>query len=434
MIDESHKRKLEAFWSHRIATIDGPHPYKSPCDFNDPSRENYLKKAHPEWTNKCWWPQGLWNLANPQLREHKLKFLRELIELYDLDGFQLDFTRHTPCLPSGKEWTNRGHATEFIKQVRLMLLEMEAQKGKPILLAVKVGENIPGCHVEGFEVERWADENLVDIFVLGGRTSDVDIESFKEITNGKDIKICPSFDGHHSSDGYYFPPVEYYRGVFSNWLKQGADSVAIFNWACAHEEKYDEYGFPEALKCPSQRKAVFEIGSLETMTGKSKMYVVERRGGYPWTGNYLYRNDDKPLPFTINGDHLEGNFSLLINDKFTAEEYSAQMFFMLWKVSTEDIVDIFVNNTRLKIIDVDSAYKDGEVYFDKPQPACGNRYNSAEPIAPEYNLLKVSCLVNPDLLIQGLNQIKILFNHNLKGKNATVEKIEISIDRDPDGT
>ena len=427
LIDESHKRNLEAFWNHRICPVDMPQPFDGNPPHDDPSRDNYLKKANPDWINKCWWPQGLWNMANPELRKHKLKFLRELIELYDLDGFQLDFARHSPCLPLGREWENRDHVTEFIRQIRTMLLEVEKQKNKAILLAVRVGETIPGCHADGFEVEKWAKENLVDIFVLGGRTAEVDIESFKKITKGKNIKICPSFDGHHTNDGYYSPPVEYFRGVFSNWWAKGADSVSVFNWTCAHEEKYDELSLPSAMKSPSQRQALFEIGTSETMSDKEKMYAVERRGGYPWAGNYLYRNDDKPLPFTISRDQTKGEFPIFIQEEFVAVDYSAQLDVMLWKVSREDIVGIFLNGISLKITDVNNEYEDGEVYFDKPQPTCGFMAWSDLPVTPEYKLLKVSCPVNPDFLLQGKNCLKISFHSKIAEKKATVEKIELSL-------
>ena len=241
-----------------------PQPFPQSCPFDSPLRENHLKKAHPDWTVKCWWPQGLWNLANPELREHKVKKLKALIEKFAWDGIQLDFARHTPSLPPGHEWENREHATEFVRMVRKMLLQMEEKKGKALLLAVRVAENIPGCNADGFDVEKWAEENLIDIFTLAGRTAEVDIASFKKITAGKNIKICPQFDGHHTNDGYYFPPLEYFRGVFSNWLRQGADSVGVFNWTCARAAKYDELNLPPDMKCESQERALFEAGAIET--------------------------------------------------------------------------------------------------------------------------------------------------------------------------
>ena len=109
----------DSFWNHRISEVEclpegglskEPHP---------------LKIAHPDWVVPAsWWPQGMWNLTAAGLREHKVKILRELVTHYDLDGIQIDFSRHIPCLPVGHQWELRGHVTEFMHSVRVMLLEV----------------------------------------------------------------------------------------------------------------------------------------------------------------------------------------------------------------------------------------------------------------------------------------------------------------------
>ena len=36
------------------------------------------------------------------------------------------------------------------------------------------------------------------------------------------------------------------------------------------------------------------------MANKSKIYAVERRGYYPWAGNYTYKSEIKPLPLDVS--------------------------------------------------------------------------------------------------------------------------------------
>ena len=112
-----------------------------------PSSVNPVKQAHPDWLLRCWWWQGLWNLASPAFRRHKIAVLRELAEQYEWDGFEIDFARHTPFLPPGRQWELRGHATAFVRGVREMLLVVAAARpgGAPILLAAKVPEDLAGC-------------------------------------------------------------------------------------------------------------------------------------------------------------------------------------------------------------------------------------------------------------------------------------------------
>ena len=80
----------------------------------------------------------------PGVRELKVRILRELPENYDFDGFQIDFARHVPCLPPGRRWELRDQVTEFVRMVRLMLLEVAQNRWRPLLLAARVPCNLEG--------------------------------------------------------------------------------------------------------------------------------------------------------------------------------------------------------------------------------------------------------------------------------------------------
>ena len=109
------------------------------------------------------------------------------------------------------------------------LLEIERQRGRPLLLAARVPENLPGCHFDGLDLEAWIDEFLIDILVLGTRTAKVDIAAFRRLARGTPIKLYPSWDNHHSSDGYRETDLEIWRGVCANWWRQNPDGMHTFN-------------------------------------------------------------------------------------------------------------------------------------------------------------------------------------------------------------
>ena len=210
-----------------------------------------------------------------------MSILREAAENYDFDGIELDFARVCPVLPPGHQWEYRDRLTDFIRATREMLLEIERKRGRPLLLAARVPENLEGCHFDGIDAETWAQEELLDIFVMGCRSFDVDIAAFRRITAGTNIKLYPCIDDHHASDGYQWPPIEVMRGVAANWYQQGADGIETFNFAHATPEGTDRTVGQMYLEkgWGTHRQAYREMGDSDALKHEDKIFVVQRRGG-----------------------------------------------------------------------------------------------------------------------------------------------------------
>ena len=88
--------------------------------------------------------------------------------------------------------------------VRLMLLEVAQNRRRPLLLAARVPCNLEGCRQDGFDIAMWARENLVDILTLGSRSIDCDIDEFRRVTRGRNIKLQPCHDDHLATDAYQY--------------------------------------------------------------------------------------------------------------------------------------------------------------------------------------------------------------------------------------
>jgi hypothetical protein len=320
ILDETRRRGLEAFFAYRINGSDRL------------GERLPMKEAHPDWLLPPWTSKhyGPWNFAIQGVRDYKLSILRELADDYDFDGIEIDLARRCPVLPIGHQWESREALTDFMRSVRSMLLEVEEKRGLPFLLSARVPENLEGCHFDGIDVETWARERLVDIFVLGVRTFDVDIPAFRRITSGTDIKLYPCIDAHHSSDGYRNPPIEVFRGVLANWWSLGADGVQTFNWHYASPETQDRLGLarwnpeipdrfgPNTKPGPAwatQRQVYRELVSPQAIEQKDKTFVVQRRGGgnqppivplpEDWfTPRRSYNNTNMlaPLPASLRND------------------------------------------------------------------------------------------------------------------------------------
>ena len=323
IVDECHKRGIECFHTHRLNGYDGEwdlagtlvRPYAHP-----------LKDKHPEWLiDGRWGPGALWDFAYEGVRVFKVATLRELAENYDLDGIDINFARHPPCLAPGRQWENRDAMTDFVRRVRIALQEVAAERGRPILLSVQVPSTVAGCHFDGYDVETWVRQNLVDIFVVGTHSFDVEIQEFKRITAGKNIKIYPCMDDHHHEpSGYRSPPIEVERGYAANWWHQGADAMFTFNWANASLEASKAIGFPERPNAHGQ--AYCEIGDPEALRLKNKTFVVTRRfgGGFAtWAGGkkwdfYHNMNIEAPLPMPLKAGSMPAILRVYVADDLAA--------------------------------------------------------------------------------------------------------------------
>jgi hypothetical protein len=347
---------------------------------------------------------------------------------YPFNGVQLDFARHVPILPIGAQWENRDHVTEFVRMVRLMLLKMEKEAGRPILLAVKLPRNLEGCRADGFDVETWSKEKLIDIIVMGTRSMDVDIRSYKEITQGGNIKLIPCWDEHHTTDAYQSPAPAFLRGVFANWWQQGADGVLVFNWNVDHDSEYDISRY-EALGT--------EMGNPETLRLKDKVFAIERRGGYPWSEGYFGRNDDAPLPYTMANDGRPGIFELKISDDLSSlSDYIKNLYLhaTIFGAKQGDKIGARLNGLELKEINEDFNWKDPQIFSPLPQPNSGSALPYGLPEDPNQKLLLVQFEINANSTKLGSNQLEIYlkhrepYGHGSNLHNIVAEKLELHLD------
>ena len=277
LLTETKKRKREVFFSYRIngGDVEGDSGYR---DWKLPA----IKQEHPEWLIQTPWDLQLWNFAIKEVRDYKVNILCEVAEMYDFDGIQVDLSRTPILFPAGTQWENRDHLTDFMRQLRLELLEVAKKRGRPLLMAVIIPENIVGCHFDGMDVEAWIRERLVDILVFGCGTSEIDIPAFRQLTAGTHIKLYPSWDPIHPTDGYREPPIEYWRGLYSKWWALGADGAHIRNLgtvSAGYVGISDRKPGTPFNSTDAYSPLLREIGDPEKMRFKDKAFIVERRSG-----------------------------------------------------------------------------------------------------------------------------------------------------------
>lgn len=325
-------------------------------------------EEHPEWFLEL--PQGykINNLSVSEIQDRKLKIFGEVMRKYPFDGLDIDFERHTPILPPGKQWEMREYVTEFMRKVRRELLNIGKEQGRVIMLSARVPDCLKGCHTDGLDIETWVREDIVDCLALGSRSFDIKVEEFRALS--EDIQIYGCYDTHHTVDGYAFPSLEILRGVWYSHLKRGADGVEYFNWSGeGRSELVDRYvklyGMdPERDNFVRLAKEDFTgIDDREFLAKQSKTYVIDRKGGYPWGIGYGNLNADRQLPCEIAN---EGKVGLYVAENVAC---ARKAVLRLLFEELDEIPEVSFNGKKLSF--TAESYRDPQVTTEAEAPASG---------------------------------------------------------------
>lgn len=229
----------------------------------------------------------LLNYMLPEVRQHYLDILTELVESYDVDGLELDFMRK-PCLvPYPQREEGRGIITGFVADVRKMLDHFGAQRGKHIKLAVRVPHSVQACWDVAMDVKTWDEMGLTDIFNIS--TSYIhnmfalDVPGFK-----KTVKNAKVLGEMHYSMAYAKRWPNYGRKFIRNTTKemyettayylqsQGADGVTLFNYSGTRQHEFMD---PRGIAYPGeepQLDALDHLSDMDYLETCPKHYFVNR--------------------------------------------------------------------------------------------------------------------------------------------------------------
>jgi hypothetical protein len=135
-----------------------------------------LRREHPEWLlgdRTSEWFASSWNLAVPEVREHRLAHVREacLAGGLDWDGLEVDWQRHAFHLPDNEGYRLRYVITDMQRAIRQIADEISAARGRPFRLAVRVAGSIEQSLRQGYDVAAWVAEGLIDVLIPAGNAA-----------------------------------------------------------------------------------------------------------------------------------------------------------------------------------------------------------------------------------------------------------------------
>jgi hypothetical protein len=264
-----------------------------------------MRIEHPEWLlgdQTAEWFALSWNLAVPEVREHRLAHIREICSRYDWDGVELDWQRHAFHFPQDDAYRMRYLLTDLQRAVRQLTAALSKERGKPFYLAARVAGSLEMCRHIGYDLPTWTDEGLVDILIpAGGAATDpsLDVAGFARMCRETEIAVYPGFDGG-LPDPFVGPEdakakdAMRTRAIAHGYHRAGADGIYVFNWHANQD---------------SRRELLSQVGSPETLQRTDKIYAATHRfikQEGPWRGAYridrIWGDVPVALKRTITGE------------------------------------------------------------------------------------------------------------------------------------
>ena len=221
------------------------------------------------------------------IRDYYERTIRGVVERYDVDGIELDFTRNCRFFPEPHREECAPVMTEFVRKVRVMLDEIAKSRGakgkgkgatKRIELAVTIPHSLYGARLEGLDVTTWARLGLID---LVGMSTPFLVDTGRDIADTVmklgGVPVYPACDRNFAWPARPLPK-EAYRALAMAGYAQGAAGFYAYNvmhWTMRLEEP------PESLKVAGGGSLTLhdaclmsELGSPDTLERLDKLYLV----------------------------------------------------------------------------------------------------------------------------------------------------------------
>ena len=241
---------------------------------------------------------GALDFSHQKVRDYRLGQIRELIEGYATDGFEMDFSRQPTLFPVGTGQSNSGLVTQMVRQARRWLDARSQDDGHRRFLIVRVPHTLDLCQHYGFDLGGWMKENLIDYVVPASPDRyfqfDIPLGAFLELARRTD-SMCRVIAG---PDSYRATP-SMYRAGMSNYYAMGQRDTYLFNFFAARAEPRNYYPFDDA-----DYALLRDLKSPLTLWGRPKHFLSA--GWFPGRGLKLaaagqpyhvalYVGDDLPL-------------------------------------------------------------------------------------------------------------------------------------------
>lgn len=302
-IDEARRSGIRPWLSFRMNDC---HDTYNPTSFlhsdfyhNHPEYRRIRHRAASGHFDKCL------DYSFAEVRERELKFIREMLMRYDVDGIEIDWQREVYCFAPGRE--SAAAITAFMRSVRTIADEAAKRRARPVRILSRVPADPETALRFGFDAATWADEKLVDVLVPCSRweTADNDIptdvwkrlirKSDVVLASGLELRIC-----NHPWKAPFYMLTDQIRGWAAAQYSLGADALYLYNyfddpgWKSPKTTYWRSFNQPQETKgvaWENQLKWLNEIGSPSALAALPRDHMLTYRDIVP-----LWEEVRRPFP------------------------------------------------------------------------------------------------------------------------------------------
>jgi hypothetical protein len=191
------------------------------------------------------WPDKALDFGREDVRKRALALIREIAELYDMDGLELDWMHFGFHFRPGFEQAGAPLLTAFIREARKIQDTAEQKRGHRIQLSARVPSRPETSLGLGMDAVAWARECLIDLLVVtpfwATAETDMPIEIWKQLLWGTGTKLAAGLElllrpyndiiklVPNISHVNLLNSIETVRGMAWSYIHRGVDAVYLFN-------------------------------------------------------------------------------------------------------------------------------------------------------------------------------------------------------------
>ena len=278
----------------------------------------------------------------PEVRNRYRDAIAEVLEWYDVDGIELDFTRSPYFFQPSEAWGKREILTQFVQDIGKLLEETGAKRGRPLTLILRVACRERQLRTAGIDLQQWITKRLAPILIISNLNNNFNqgIEPWLSLCRKAGVLLYPAVEAGPAANAvhdFYSPlvrnpqaprhdgavrvtpdeSIRMQRAAAQNFLAQQPDGIAMFNYACKLAEGRNiMHTDPAAFRAATA--ILSELGSLQTLAGREKRYTY-----YNELPIYVEANRPRryhqTIPFAIRGKDI-GDAAVTLCWRWIAEK------------------------------------------------------------------------------------------------------------------